>query len=145
MLVGLVSSQPALAQNPPQQALLVVVNPAANINELSEKHVTALFLGRAKFLPGGSGRVKAIDYPVDSDVRAAFYQALTGRNIADIDAYWARLTYSGSASPPQALSNSEQILQMVAQQESAIAYLPGEYQEQVAARGLQTVLTVEIN
>lgn len=127
------------------QTMLVVVNPNSQLTQLSEKQVMSLFLGRSKFLPNGGGKVKAIDYPIDSSERATFYQALTGKNIADIDAYWARLKYSGRVSPPQALENSRQILQMVAEQDTAIAYLPSQYEDSIAQSGLQTVLTMQLN
>lgn len=120
---------------------LVVVNENADLTELSQKQVLSLFLGRAQFLPSGS-RVKTIDYPVDSKVRADFYLSLTGKNIADIDAYWARLRYSGRASPPQPLADSNAIMAMVRQQKAALAYLPGNLKGDLAANGLKTVLTV---
>lgn len=120
---------------------LVVVNENADLTALSQKQVLSLFLGRAQFLPSGS-RVKTIDYPVDSQVRADFYQSLTGKNIADIDAYWARLRYSGRASPPQPLADSNAIMAMVRQQKAALAYLPANYKGDLAANGLKAVLTV---
>ena len=120
---------------------LVVVNQNAELTTLSQKQVLSLFLGRAQFLPSGS-RVKTIDYPVDSKVRADFYQSLTGKNIADIDAYWARLRYSGRASPPQPLADSNAIMAMVRQQEAALAYLPANFKGDLAANGLKAVLTV---
>lgn len=120
---------------------LVVVNENADLTALSHKQVLSLFLGRAQFLPTGS-RVKTIDFPVDSKVRADFYQSLTGKNIADIDAYWARLRYSGRASPPQPLADSSEIMEMVRQQEAALAYLPANFKGDLAANGLKAVLTV---
>lgn len=124
-----------------RESWIVVVNQNANLSSLSQKQVMSLFLGRAQFLPSGS-RVKTIDYPVDSQTRADFYRSLTGKNIADIDAYWARLRYSGRASPPQALENSDAIMAVVRQQESALAYLPANFAGKLAANGLKAVLTV---
>lgn len=120
---------------------IVVVNQNIDLKSLSQKQVMSLFLGRAQFLPTGS-RVKTIDFPVDSQTRADFYRSLTGKNIADIDAYWARLRYSGRASPPQALEDSDAIMAVVRQQEAALAYLPANFASKLAANGLKAVLTV---
>lgn len=129
------------AQNEPFY-WLVVVKADSTVTTLTKNQVMGLFLGRAKFLPSGD-KVKALDFPIASAVRAEFYRALTGKNIADIDAYWARLQYSGRATPPEPMENSEQIMQLVSKEKRAIAYLPGYYQSQLAANGLKTVLTMQ--
>jgi hypothetical protein len=121
---------------------MVVVNQDSGLTSLSQKQVMSLFLGRAQFLPGGS-RVKTFDYPADSPMRAGFYQSLTGKNIADIDAYWARLKYSGRASPPQALDNAEAIIKKVSEQKGALSYLPSDYKASLADNGLVAVLTMK--
>ena len=131
-----------LAQDDPgDSAWIVVVNRDSGLSSLSKTQVIGLFLGRTQFLPTGS-KVKPIDYPADSNHRAHFYYALTGKNIADIDAYWARLRYSGRASPPQSLASEEEILQRLQLHKSAIAYLPMKYQGLLNQYGLVTVLTM---
>lgn len=122
---------------------LVVVKADSSISALTKKEVMGLFLGRAKYLPTGD-KVKALDFPIASAVRAEFYRALTGKNIADIDAYWARLQYSGRATPPEPIESSELIMQIVSKEKRAIAYLPGYYQDQLAANGLKSVLTMQM-
>ena len=125
-------------------ALIVVVKMDSEISHLSQKQVMSLFLGRAKFLPTG-GKAKPLDFPTDSITRADFYRALTGKNIADIDAYWARLKYSGRASPPQSFESGEKIIEMVSRLDDAIAYLPEQFEGQLSEKGLKSVLTVRIN
>ena len=127
-----------------EQSLLVVMNNNVDVESLSQKQVMSLFLGRAKFLPSGE-KVRAVDFPLNSLTRADFYQALTGKNIADIDAYWARLSYSGRATPPQEMPGSEEIIRLVSQQEAVIAYLPANYKSQLEDAGLKTVLTMRLN
>lgn len=123
---------------------IVVVNSNSGLHSLSKDQVIGLFLGRTQFLPTGS-KVKPIDYPIDSNNRANFYYALTGKNIADIDAYWARLRYSGRASPPQPLENEEEIMARLQSQDSAIAYLPSKYVSVLKKYGLISVLTMRYN
>jgi hypothetical protein len=124
-----------------QQSWLVVVNLNSELTTLSQNQVMSLFLGRAHFLPTGS-RVKTFDFPIDSAIRANFYHSLTGKNIADIDAYWARLRYSGRATPPLALKNGKDIMKRVSEQKATLAYLPAVFQSTLAANGLKSVLTM---
>lgn len=118
---------------------LIVVNADAEIEHLSKKQVISLFLGRSKFLPTGE-KARAFDFPIESSARADFYRLLTGKNIADIDAYWARLKYSGRASPPTPVDDGEQIIALVSRVPSAIAYLPLEQEDELQKRGLKSVL-----
>ena len=120
---------------------LIVVKADADIEKLSKKQVISLFLGRTKFLPSGE-KAQALDFPIESPKRASFYHALTGKNIADIDAYWARLKYSGKASPPTPVDSDEQIIALVSSVSAAIAYLPLEREEDLQQMGLKTVLSM---
>ncbi|BDX07117.1 hypothetical protein [Planctobacterium marinum] len=120
---------------------LVVVSAQSSVAQLSQKQVMGLFLGRAKFLPDGD-RVKALDHPLESENRAEFYQALTGKNISDIDAYWARLKYSGRANPPVPIESSEQIIQLLSREAGIIAYLPATYSAVLKERGITPVLSI---
>jgi hypothetical protein len=120
---------------------LVVVHQNSELTTLSQKQVMSLFLGRAQFLPSGS-RVKIFDFPVDSINRAQFYLALTGKHISDIDAYWARLRYSGRASPPQSLNNAQDIIKQLSAQQGGLAYLPSKFESMLAANGLKAVLSM---
>lgn len=120
---------------------MVVISQESSVTTLTQKQVKSLFLGRSKFLPDET-RVFTIDHAVESEQRADFYLALTGKNIADIDAYWARLKYSGRATPPQPVASTEQIIQLLNSKVGTIAYLPISYSEELSANGLKTVLTM---
>lgn len=121
---------------------LVVVHSNTGLSKLSKQQVKGLFLGRSLFLPSGK-RVKVFDFPVNSEARADFYRILTGKNIADIDAYWARIRYSGRASPPQALDSADEIIQAVQNIEGAVAYLPASFKDSLKEHGLTAVLIME--
>ena len=136
MLPGSYAQQPTSVNS-----WLVLVSTQSDVNSLTQKQVMSLFLGRKRYLPDGD-KVKAIDHPHDSAMRAGFYQALTGKSIADIDAYWARLKYSGRASPPLTVENAEQILQLLREESGIIAYLPSTYLELLQENGITPVLTI---
>ena len=126
----------------PRQEIQVVVNRQAELTELTQQQVLGLFLGRVRSFPNGKA-VKAFDNEVSSDIRARFFETLTGKSISDIDAYWARLRYSGRASPPRELKDIDSILEAVRQNRDAIAYIPWQDPEELAKQDILVVYTVK--
>lgn len=126
----------------PGQHIQVIVNRQSELTELTQQQVVGLFLGRARNLPNGKA-AKAIDNKIGSDIRARFFEVLTGKSISDIDAYWARLRYSGRASPPSELDDTSSILEAVRQNQDAIAYIPWQDPEELAQQDIVVVYTVK--
>lgn len=76
-------------------------------------------MGRMRSLPNGS-----IAVPVDyTDLRAEFYQKLVSRPIEQIDAYWAKISFSGLATAPIQLANDEEVITRVTENKDAIGYI----------------------
>jgi ABC-type phosphate transport system substrate-binding protein len=87
--------------------VVVVVDAQAGVDRLTQDEVINIFLGRYRRLPNGVAAVP-VDQPVAGEIRDAFYQKLVGKGQAEINAYWARLIFSGKTSPPvQALSAAD--------------------------------------
>ncbi len=126
----------------PKQDILVVVNRHSELTELTQQQVLGLFLGRVRNFPNGKP-VKAFDHEISSDIRARFFETLTGKSISDIDAYWARLRYSGRASPPRELKDTGSILDAVRQNREAIAYIPWQDPEELAAQDIIVVYSIK--
>lgn len=116
---------PALAASD----LVVVVNAKSEVGHLSRDDVVNIYLGRYRMLPDGAGQlqsaltVKPLDYPASSAERAAFYERLVNKSVAEINAYWARLLFSGQSSPPLAMPDAATVLDMVRTNPTAIGYL----------------------
>jgi len=87
---------------------------------LSAKQVQDIFLGRTRTFPDGRFAL-----PIDqsSDLRGEFYQKLTSRPVEQINAYWARIMFTGQASPPLQLPDDEAVLKVVRENEGAIGYV----------------------
>jgi len=58
-----------------------------------------------------------------SELRPDFYLKLTSRPVEQINAYWARIMFSGQASPPSMLANDQAVLKTVTENEGAIGYV----------------------
>lgn len=101
---------------------VVVVNAANAVKQLSQDEVINIFLGRYRRLPSGESAVP-IDQPEGSTLRAEFYRKLVNKDLNEINAYWARLIFSGRTSPPLQAANVAEVITLLTSGTSGIAYL----------------------
>lgn len=102
--------------------IYVIVNQKNSSSEMTKNEVSALYLGRYQAFQNGTFSLP-FDHPADSQVRANFYRLLTGKNIEYINAYWARILFTGRATPPRQLENDAAVVSIVSQNVSAIGYV----------------------
>jgi hypothetical protein len=123
LLAGLL---PALLWAAPVRADIFLIVQAANpLKALTQKEAVDLYTGRSRAFGNGEFALM-FDLPRDSPQRAAFYQALTGMSLAQINSYWSRLMFSGQTMPPQGLPNEQAMVDIVRRNPSAIGYLTQE-------------------
>ena len=114
LLALLLSTQGVAAEE-----LVLIVHRDSGISTLSREQASHLFLGRVKMLPSG-GHANVVEV---EPLRASFYRRLLGREIAEINAYWARLQFSGRTQPPLRVSDSAAAVARVAEDPQAIAFV----------------------
>lgn len=131
MLLCLLGSGAALAE------IVVVVDARAGFDRLTQDEVINIFLGRHRKLPTGIAAAP-VDLAANSGLRAEFYRKLVDKDISEINAYWARLYFSGKVSPPPPLASTAEVLAHVAGTPGGIGYLD---RSQVDAR-VKIVLTL---
>jgi len=102
--------------------IVVIVNQKIDVNKLDREEVIDIFLGRNRHLTSGVTALP-MDLPITSIERAQFYSRLTGKGTNEINAYWARLTFSGRASPPAVAHSQEEAIQMVIDNSGAVGYV----------------------
>ena len=56
-------------------------------------------------------------------MREPFYTKATGKNAAQVKAIWARLAFSGKATPPKELPSAAEVKKHVAANADAIGYI----------------------
>ena len=115
LIVCLTLSAPAWASG----GLVVIVNKASGVQRLSRDDAVNIFMGRYQRLPSGITALPVDDNPL----KAAFYQALVGRNLPQIRSYWARLIFSGQGSPPRQMNNADEVITAVSENKGAIGYV----------------------
>jgi len=102
--------------------LVVVVNEKNSISSLSRSQIIDLYMGRHSQFSNGI-IVKPIDQANTSSLKELFYTKLVGKSLARINAYWARLKFTGRSKPPKSFSNSEAVQKFIQNNISGIAYL----------------------
>lgn len=105
-----------------QATILVIVHAQNPVAQLEKKQVVDLFMGRVSTFPGGAP-AHTLDLRPGNPLRADFYRRLTGKSEAQVDAYWATLVFAGHMSPPKQFANDQKLIQEVARDKSAIAYV----------------------
>jgi len=103
----------------------VVVHPDSPLRSLNAREVSNLYLGRVRSVGVDGARIAVtlFEQPADSALREAFFRALNGMAIRQVNAYWARLRYSGEVLPPSQLADSAAVVDAVARDRSAIGYV----------------------
>lgn len=111
-----------LPVQPVAAEVVVIVHPGNPVNQLSREQVVDLYMGRQTQFPDGR-HAMPLDQAPESSIREEFYQKLVDKSVAQINSFWARLFFSGRATPPRVLPDAAAILSMVAKNPDAIAYI----------------------
>lgn len=112
------AAAPALAQ----AGLVLVAHPHSGIERLTRDEAINIYLGRYRLLASGVA-AEPLDHPVHAEARHRFYRALVNKTPAEINAYWARLIFSGKTRPPRVVDSVERMLHLVATRPGALAYV----------------------
>lgn len=102
--------------------VVVITHPDSPVQQMTPGQVSDLYLGRLRSLPDGNA-VRLLELPRDCDLRARFFQLLNGMSLKQVNAYWARLQFSGQILPPPALPDGKTVLKEVRSGRATIGYL----------------------
>lgn len=118
--------------------IAVVVHPDCPLQSLTPQQVSDLYLGRRRSI-GELEPLQILDQPPSSPLRERFFLHINGMDLRRLNAYWARLQFSGDTQPPTPLADSRQIVEVVARHRCAIGYVePAD-----VTAGVRTVLLVK--
>lgn len=102
--------------------LVVVVNAESGVTRVTQEEARNIFLGRQKRLASGVPAVP-VEQGTPVGVRARFYRLLVNKDLAEINAYWARLYFTGQAHPPREVPGSENVVRSVAADKGGIGLM----------------------
>ncbi|HWV17665.1 MAG TPA: hypothetical protein VNZ68_03720 [Rhodocyclaceae bacterium] len=100
----------------------VIANPATPIDKITQQQIADLYLGRTRTLQAGS-YVTLIDQSNEQPVRERFFRAIANMSLSQVNAYWARLTFTGRQQPPQPKSDDTKVIEAVSRDPLAIGYV----------------------
>lgn len=113
IFTGLMSSTTVAAE------LVVIVNAESGVESLDNSDLVNIFMGRYQKLPSG-----ITAFPVDlNGERQGFYKILVDKTLPEINSYWARLVFSGRASPPRQVHDAKEVVEIVSSNRGAIGYV----------------------
>ncbi|BEI25426.1 hypothetical protein QNE85_001952 [Vibrio fluvialis] len=109
----------------PEPYAIVTLNP--NLPPLKSSQVKMLYRGRLSHID--EYNISLLDLPHSSPLREQFYYGLLGKSPAQMQAIWARQTFSGrSKAPFEAKSSSmEEIMAWLTHNKNGIAYVPASW------------------
>lgn len=106
-----------------EELLVVVVNKANPVGELSRSELIDLFMGKYVAFPND---VKAIPVELDGDhkIKVEFYQNLVGMPLSRVNAYWSRLRFTGRKRAAVFKENENDLIAFIIANKQAIGYVP---------------------
>ena len=114
----------------------VIVNNAVNVNSLSKKEISDLFMKRTPKWSNGTP-VVPVDQSDRSAVRDEFSKTIHGKPTAAVKSYWQQQIFSGRDVPPVEKTSDAEVLALVRSNPGAIGYV-----DAAADTGGVRVLTV---
>lgn len=102
--------------------VVVIVSKDNEVTSLTRNEIIDIFMGRTHRFPIGNP-VLPVDHSGKSEIKRIFYRSLMNKSPAEINAYWAKLLFTGRASPPKIIDDAELLIEMVAENPAAIGYI----------------------
>jgi len=102
--------------------VVIVASAKSAIGALTTEQAADIFLGKSSTSPGGAP-VTPIDQAEGSSVREEFYAKATGKNAAQLKAYWSKQIFSGKGQPPKEAGDNNGVKSQLASNPNAIGYI----------------------
>jgi len=111
-----------LMASPLALADVVIIGHPSGPDSISANQVRDLYLNRSQALPDGQS-AKPFELPEGDATRAEFHSKVTGRNDAQLKAFWSQQVFTGRGQPPEEAGNASAMKAQVASTPGAIGYI----------------------
>ena len=105
--------------------IVVVTGPQTGISSLSKEALINIYLGRYRRLPNGLP-AEPLDRENSAEIKKEFYWKLVEKTPAEINAYWARLVFSGQTKPPATIDSQDEVARLLMSRPGTLAYIERE-------------------
>ena len=116
----------------------VIISKNSNIQEISKKDASRIFLSKTKKLPNGK-RAITIE-PNEKSYQEVFYEKVCGKTRKQLKRYWATVLFTGKGQPPKKMKEIEDIIEFVKNNNNAIAYVPSAL---LTSNDVKTILEID--
>lgn len=123
LLLWLVLARPGVAA---AADLVLIANAELALNSLSRQEAINIYMGRLRQFPFGEA-AQPLDLPAEGGDKALFYHLLINKGLSEVEAYWARVVFSGRASPPDTVGKPQDVVEQVARDRNTIGYVDRAY------------------
>ena len=105
-----------------EPAIAIIANHDGDYATLTRRQVVDIYMGKLTVLANGTFP-QPVDYQGNPEIRERFYRLLTGKNLAQINAYWARMSFTGQANPTRLLPDQKAMLRAVGKNQDALGFI----------------------
>lgn len=96
--------------------IAVVVNPKNPATRMFSEQASQFFLGKSTmFVP--------LDQAEKSPIRAEFYQKISGKDISQVKAAWAKIVFTGKGVAPAEMHSTAEVKKAIVADINAIGYI----------------------
>lgn len=103
--------------------IVLVVGKETPVESLTKSEVIDMFMGKYVAYPSGE-RAVLVELNDKTDIQENFYRKLTGRSISSINAYWARLKFTGRKREVVVKNLHDEAIDFISTTPYAIGYIP---------------------
>lgn len=112
----------SLLASPLALADVVVIGHPSGPDSIAANEVRDLYLNRSQALPNGQS-AKPFELPEGNASRTEFHNKVTGRNDAQLKAFWSQQVFTGRGQPPEEAGNAGAVKAQVASTPGGIGYI----------------------
>lgn len=105
--------------------VVVVVNKHAPVDEMTRSQVIDLFMGKFVAFPDGT-KALPVEVKQETEIKQQFYRQLVGMSMARVNAYWARLRFTGKSRTTVPKMSESELIEYIELSDVAIGYIPRE-------------------
>ncbi len=102
--------------------IVIIANKSFPTDNIEKFQAQKLWLGKIHKLPD-VGKVKVVDQSNNSPIKEFFYEKLTSKTLSDLKVYWAKIIFTGKATPPKALSSDKKIIDYLVKHDEYLGYI----------------------
>lgn len=122
ILLTVVAALAGLRLSADDVEFVLIANAANPASELRLEAVARFYLKKSRKWPDGHP-VVPVDQSATSPVRTTFTREVLGRTMGEMRDYWLKQTLSGADVPPVSRGADAEVIEFVAQEPGAIAYV----------------------